>query len=979
MIGTMNELRRKLIEVSLPLEAINAASAREKSIRHGHPSTLHLWWARRPLAACRAVLFAQLVDDPSSWPEEFLTEEAQARERKRLHELITEMVRWKASGNRHVMGKVRYEIARSLARGRGEAPPARADTDAVLAYLARNAPPVCDPFCGGGSIPLEAQRLGLRACGSDLNPVAVLVSKATCEIPPKFAGRPPVNPDADPHVVWRGAQGLAEDVRYYGRWMRERAKERIGHLYPKAEVTAAMAEARLDLAPHAGRELTVIAWLWARTVASPDPMLRGVHVPLASSFVLSSKKGKEAIVVPVVENDGYRFTVKTRGIGPDELAKARTGAKVGRGANFACLLSGTPLTGDHIKAEGMAGRMGARLMAAVAEGKRGRVYLDPTEEMEAVAREAEPDWQPEQKLSDDPRNIWCTPYGFSTFADLFTPRQLAALTTFSGLVAEAREQIRRDLTGTTLGTPASRRHEGGTPADENAGGTPAYPGDDVPLAEGGTGAEAYADAVATYLGLGVGRAADYWNSIATWQNGGEFIGHGFTRQAIPMVWDFAESNPFSSASGNWDDTAMSWVVRVVQQLAPAGMPATVIQQHAAGETRLADGAIIATDPPYYDNIGYADLSDFFYVWQRRALRGVWPNLLRRVLAPKDEELVATPYRHGGKAEAERFFMDGMGRALRNMHVSGADDFPATVYYAFKQSEVAKEGLTSPGWATFLQGVVDAGYIIDGTWPVRTERTARSIGIGANALASSIVLVCRKRPADAPTITRREFVARLRAELPAALKHIRAGGVGPVDMAQAALGPGMGVFTACARVLEPDDTPMTVRAAIALINRTRDEISGEEATGYDPETRFCIDWFEAFGTAAGDSGDAITMAQAYDIGIDALVYAGAFVAQGGTARLLRRDELPADWNPAADRHLTHWECAQHLARVLEAPDGGSEAAARLLTAMGPDNGEAARLLAYRLYDVCERKGRAEEARVWNMLAQEWPEAGAPLLL
>ena len=959
--------RRKLIEVSLPLEAINAASAREKSIRHGHPSTLHLWWARRPLAACRAVLFASLVDDPSSWPEEFPTEEAQEQERKRLHQVIAEMVQWKASGDGHVMGKARYEIARSLARGRGEAPPARGDTGAVLAYLAEHAPPVCDPFCGGGSIPLEAQRLGLRARGSDLNPVAVLVSKATCEIPPKFVGRPPVNPDADPHVVWRGARGLAEDVRYYGAWMRDRARERIGHLYPKVPVTAAMAEARPDLKPYAGQELTVIAWLWARTVASPDPMLRGAHVPLASSFVLSSKKGKEAIVVPVVENGGYRFTVKAGGIGPDELAKARTGAKVGRGANFACLLSGTPLTGDHVKAEGMAGRMGARLIAVVAEGRRGRVYLDPTEEMEAVARGAEPPWRPDATISGSTQYLGVKPYGMTRFDQLFTDRQLVALATFSDLVSEAREQIERD----SLAAPASREQAHEARTNEEAGEQPALPEDDIPPAEGGTGAQAYVDAVATYLGLGVGRAADYWSSIATWANSGEFIRSSFARQAIPMVWDFAESNPFSSASGNWDDTAMSWVAKAVQELAPAGMPATVIQQHAAGDTPLVENAMVATDPPYYDNVPYADISDFFYVWQRRTLRSVCPDLFRRLLTPKDEELVAFSYRHDSKGAAEEFFMDGMSRALRNMHVSGADAFPATVYYAFKQSEVAKEGLTSPGWATFLQGVVDAGYIIDGTWPVRTERTARSISIGANALASSIVLVCRKRPADAPTITRREFVARLRAKLPAALKHIRAGGVGPVDMAQAALGPGMGVFTACARVLEPDDTPMTVRAAIALINRTRDEISGEEATGYDPETRFCIDWFEAFGTAAGDSGDAITMAQAYDIGIDALVDAGAVATQGGTARLLRRDELPADWNSAADRHLTHWECAQHLARVLEAPDGGSEAAARLLTAMGPDNGEAARLLAYRLYDVCERKGRAEEARVWNMLAQEWP--------
>ena len=981
--------RRKLIEVSLPLEAINAASAREKSIRHGHPSTLHLWWARRPLAACRAVLFAQLVDDPSSWPEEFPTEEAQARERKRLRKVIARMVQWKASGNRHVMGEARYEIARSLARGRGEAPPARGDTGAVLAYLAEHAPPVCDPFCGGGSIPLEAQRLGLRARGSDLNPVAVLVSKATCEIPPKFVGRPPVNPDADPHVVWRGARGLAEDVRYYGAWMRDRARERIGHLYPKAAVTAAMASARPDLAPYAGQELTVIAWLWARTVASPDPMLRGAHVPLASSFVLSSKKGKETIVVPVVENGGYRFAVKAGGIGPDELAKARTGAKVGRGANFACLLSGTPLTGDHIKAEGMAGRMGARLMAAVAEGKRGRVYLDPTEEMEAVAREAEPDWRPEGSVPQRLTGGTCYAYGFTEWGDLFTPRQLTALTTFSDLVAEAREQIRCDLTGTSLGTPASRRHEGGTPANENAGGTPAYPGDDVPLAEGGTGAEAYADAVATYLGLSLSKIANIGSSIVSWMSDRGALRETFARQAIPMIWDYAEPNPFSDAGGGFG-TVLEKVAMVVGASPTSETKCSVIQQDAAGDICLPDAPVITTDPPYYDNIGYADLSDFFYVWLRRALGEIWPDLFRRVLVPKDEELVATPYRHGGREEAERFFMDGMGRALRNMHRAGADDFPVTIYYAFKQSEVAKEGLTSPGWATFLQGTADAGYVIDGTWPIRTESAGRILAKDTNALASSIVLVCRKRPADAPTITRREFVARLRAELPAALEHIRAGGVGPVDMAQAALGPGMGVFTACARVLEPDDTPMTVRAAIALINRTRDEISGEEATGYDPETRFCIDWFEAFGTAAGDSGDAITMAQAYDIGIDTLMNAGAVATQSGTARLLRRDELPADWNPAADRHLTHWECAQHLARVLEAPDGGSEAAARLLTAMGPDNGEAARLLAYRLYDVCERKGRAEEARVWNMLAQEWPtveaaarraseEADAPSLL
>ena len=951
MIGNMTGFRKKLIEVSLPLEAINAASAREKSIRHGHPSTLHLWWARRPLAACRAVLFAQLVDDPSSWPEEFPTEEAQARERARLHGIIEQMVPWEASGDEHVMGKARHEIARSLARGRGETPPTRGDAGAVIAYLAEHAPPVCDPFCGGGSIPLEAQRLGLSARGSDLNPVAVLVSKATCEIPPKFTDRPPVNPDVDPYVTWRGAQGLAEDVRYYGRWMRDRARERIGHLYPKAAVTAAMAEARADLKPYAGRELTIIAWLWARTVASPDPMMRGAHVPLASSFLLSSKKGREAIIVPVVNrgSGNYRFTVKAGDIAPDELTKARAGTKAARGANFTCLLSGAPIPGDHIKTEGMAGRMGVRIMAMVAEGKRKRVYLDPTEEMEAIARTAEPVWRPENTISGSTQYLGIKPYGIDTFDQLFTDRQLVALAAFSDLVAEAREQVLSDARAAGMDEDAPR------------------------LAAGGTGAQAYADAVAMYLGLCVSRQANRCSNLSFWNTARETVEQVFARQVLPMVWDFCEANPFSDSSGNFVGQ-VGYLANVVEASPVSSVSSAIIQQNAADDTPLVKDAAIATDPPYYDNVPYSDISDFFYVWQRRTLRSIYPDLFRRLLTPKDEELVAFSYRHESKGAAEKFFMSGMIRALRNVYESGADDFPVTIYYAFKQSEVAKEGLTSPGWATFLQGVFDAGYVIDGTWPVRTELPG-ALKKRLNVLASSIVLVCRKRPADAPALTRHEFMARLRAVLPDALRHIRAGGVGPVDMAQAALGPGMGVFTASARVLEPNDASMTVRAALALINEVRDEISGEEATGYDAETRFCIDWFEAFGMAEGEAGDAITMAQAYDIGIEALEAAGAFAARGGTARLLGRDELPADWDPATDRYLTHWECAQHLTRTLEAPDGGIEATARLLTAMGPENGDAARLLAYRLYDICERKSRTDEARIWNTLAQEWPAVEA----
>ena len=952
--------RRKLIEVSMPLEAINKASAREKSIRHGHPSTLHLWWARRPLAACRAVLFAQLVDDPSSWPEEFPTEAEQARERARLHRIIAEMVTWEATSDERILNKARYEIARSLARGLGEAPPPRDEPEAVLAWLAEHAPPVCDPFCGGGSIPLEAQRLGLRAYGSDLNPVAVLVSKATCEIPPKFAGLPPVNPKHDPYVAWKAAQGLAEDILYYGKWMRDEAESRIGHLYPKVAITEAMAAARPDLKPYAGKELTVIAWLWARTVASPDPMMRGAHVPLVRSFVLSSKTGYRAWVEPQTNrmSGTYRFVIRT---GSGEAPDGTVGRKGGR-----CLVTGAPMPFTHIRAEGKAGRMSERLMAVVAEGTRGRVYLDPTDEIEAVSYSITPSYRPENELPHNPRDFKTPNYGMTTFADLFTDRQLTALTTLSDLVAGAREKVLADALAAGMNAEAPR------------------------LADGGAGAQAYADAVTTYLGLAVDKAADYWSTICSWHSSRDLVRNTFSRQALPMVWDYAEVNSFSDSTGNWV-SLVDWIQKVVRSSPTRSAQGSVIQQDAAGDSQLVPNVVFATDPPYYDNIGYADLSDFFYVWQRRTLRDVWPDLFRRVLVPKGEELVATPYRHGGRDAAETFFMDGMGKALRNMHASGRDDFPVTIYYAFKQAEVAKEGLTSPGWATFLQGVVDAGYLIDGTWPVRTELSNRTIGHNANALASSIVLVCRKRTVDAPVITRRELVARLRQVLPGALSDIRAGGVGPVDMAQAALGPGMGIFTAASRVLEPDDTPMTVRTAIALINQTRDEISGEEATGYDAETRFCVDWFEAFDMNGGDAGGAITMAQAYDIGIDDLAAAGIFHARGGVARLLRRDELPADWDPATDSRLTDWECAQHLARVLESATGGIEAAARLYSRMGPERSNNARLLAYRLYDICERKGRAAEAQVWNMLAQEWPtieavaadielqEAAEPLLL
>lgn len=653
--------RKKLIEVALPLAAINEASAKEKSIRHGHPSTLHLWWARRPLAACRAVLFAQFVDDPSSVPGEFPDEAAQDAERKRLFGIIERLVAWKNSNDELVLADARREIARSVARSRSEAPP---DDHDIKVYLAENAPPVVDPFCGGGSIPLEAQRLGLRAYGSDLNPVAVLISKALVEIPPCFAGRTPVNPDSRASIggSWatHGASGLAVDVRFYGQWMRDEAEKRIGHLYPKVEVTPGLIRGRSDMKAYKGHKLTVIAWLWARTVASPNPVANGAHVPLVSSFVLSSRKGKEVIVVPVVEHGGYRFTVKSAGISPDELAKARNGTKTGRGANFTCLVSGAPLASAYIKSEGMARRIDAKLMAVVAEGKRGRVYLSPNPEMELAAYQAEPTWRPEQDLPKNPR--WFSPpdYGMPQYADLFTDRQLVALTTFSDLVAESRRRVLADALAAL----------------------PARPENGTRLAKARTGASAYADALATYLAFGVDRLADRLSSACGWDSGYVKIRNTFGRQALPMVWDYAEGNPFSDSTGSWT-SCVDWVSKVIAMSPHGGLRTTVVQNDAAS-TDLPSGVAVATDPPYYDNIGYADLSDFFYVWLRRAISPVHSDLFKTLLTPKADELVATPYRFGGnRAEARRFFETGLGQAISKMRVAQAAECPMTLFYAYK--------------------------------------------------------------------------------------------------------------------------------------------------------------------------------------------------------------------------------------------------------------------------------------------------------
>ncbi len=920
-------MRKKLIEVALPLEAINKASAREKSIRHGHPSTLHLWWARRPLAAARAVIFAQMVDDPGN-----------DEERQKLFDLIEELVQWENTTNEEVLQRARDEIWKSWRRTCEEN---RDHPRAAELFNPDKLPAFHDPFAGGGSLPLEAQRLGLESYASDLNPVAVLINKAMIEIPPKFAGRPPVNPEARKDKAlfdrqWRGAQGLAEDVRYYGKWMRDEAERRIGHLYPQIEITAEMAKDRPDLKPYVGQQLTVIAWLWARTVKSPNPAFKHVDVPLASTFMLSTKPGKEAYVEPVIEGDGYHFTVKVGK--PKDAKSAKDGTKLGGSASFRCLMSGSAIEAKYIRLEAQAGRMGTRLMAVIAEGERGRVYLSPKSEMEDLARSASPAWKPELKVPTPCHDVDRLPmYGMPTWGDAFTSRQLVALVTFADLVQEMRERVKADALATTI------------------------QGNDHSFGSIGS---AYADAVATYLGLGVGRSANYWSSFTPWA--GDFIVQTFGRQAIRMVWDYAEGNPLSSSTGNWVG-AMEWIEKVIGNALPALSNGMAVQSDAQTQSVSID-KIVSTDPPYYDNIGYAELSDFFYVWLRRSLKPIFPEIFTTLAVPKAEELVATPHRHGGKKQAEAFFLAGMTRAMHQLAGQAHPSFPITIYYAFKQAETESTGTVSTGWETFLDAVIKAGFAISGTWPMRTERD-QGLKSGTNVLASSIVLVCRPRPVNAPTATRRDFINQLKAELPIALAHLQRGNIAPVDLAQAAIGPGMAVFTRYAKVQDAAGNAMAVREALTLINQTLDEALAEQEGDFDADTRWALAWFEQNGFAEGEYGVAEVLSKAKATSVEGMRQAGILTSKGGKVRLFRPDELPADWDPENDPRQNVWEITHHLIRALES--GGESGAARLVRKLG-GKAEVARELAYRLYTVCERKKRAAEALSYNALVQSWPE-------
>ncbi len=951
---------KKLIEVALPLDDINVAAAREKSIRHGHPSTLHLWWARRPLAAARAVIFAQMVNDPGY--ERHLgrgmnKKDAQI-ERERLFGILRKLVIWENTNNEAVLEEARAEIWKSW---RETCALNKSHPEAATLFNPEKLPAFHDPFAGGGALPLEAQRLGLESYASDLNPVAVLINKAMIEIPPKFAGRAPIGQlppatgkkDATRNAFedWSGAKGLAEDVRRYGYWIREEAFKRIGHLYPQVDLDTGLpvrpelvegrgstGSPRTVNATQTANTATVIAWIWARTVKSPNPAFSHVDVPLASTFILSSKVGKESYVEPIIEGDSYRFEVRNGK--PPESAKNGTKA-VGRGANFLCLLSDTPITGDYIKAEGQAGRLGATLIAVVAEGTRSRVYLAPTSEMAAVALEMKPEWKPSGEVPARLTGGTCVPYGMKEWGDLFTRRQLIALTTFSDLVQEAREKIKADALATGMTD------------------------DGLCLDAGGMGATAYADAVAVYLGLAVSRSTNTVNALAVWSQSREQSVNLFSRQAIPMAWDFPEVNPFAGAAGDYGLTTASMSKTIA---GASSSPASITQADAQTQS-ISTGKVISTDPPYYDNIAYADLSDFFYVWLRRALRPVYPSLFATMAVPKAEELVATTYRHGSKQKAEEFFLDGMTEAMHRLAEQAHPVFPTTIYYAFKQSETTDVGTGNTGWETFLEAVLKAGFAITGTWPMRTERDF-GVKTGKNVLASSIILVCRPRETNAATISRREFIKELKQELTEAIDVMIGGAEGispvaPVDLAQAVIGPGMAIFSKYAAVLEADGSAMTVHDALLLINRAIIE-GGDD---FDSDTQFALSWFDEQGWSEGEFGKADVLARAKGTSVAGVTEAGVIESGAGKVRLLKWAQYPSDWSPENDHRKPIWEALHHLIRVFN--QQGETAAGSLLARMH-ERSEAMRQLAYRLYSLCERKSWAEDARAYNELIIAWPE-------
>lgn len=948
--------RKKLIEVSLPLELISRQSEKETKIHVGKISNLHAWWSRKPLTSVRAILFASLVDDPSEYLSNNSSIDAIHIERERLFGIIEDLAKWENTNNEEVLDKAKLEIARSVARHLNAEPPV--GKEAVREFLATRAPAILDPFAGGGSIPLEAQRLGLRSYASDLNPVAVLINKALIEIPSRLTNMTPVHPPENGSAdlenskkrkknrlqpslwtsEWKGSQGLEEDVRYYGKWMRDEAFRRIGNLYPKAKITKALLDRRPELKAqnlHEGNEIDIISWIWARTVECPNPICK-FHTPLVNKFWVSTHKNNIAWVNPVAKDGKFEYVVEVNGGEPPAGTVNQRGAR--------CHKCFTSITFDYIREKGRQGEIYFDLMCVVAEGKNKRLYL-PADCCALPELHFSQDFidadLPERALGFRVQN-----YGITNYKNFFTNRQLKVLSEFSQLIPVVYESILRDANGN----------------------------------------REYAIGVITYLAIALNRLAQTNNTMIRWlvrQSGTSKGTPIFDRPIVPMVWEFSEGNVFSSSVGSWE-SAISNVMSSFSVFPQNSAPSFAKQSDATISTIVSD-AVVSTDPPYFDNIGYGHLSDFFYVWLRKNLATYYPELFSTLLAPKQNEIVKND-----DADEEQF-VQRLTNAFTVIRNNSSSYAPTSIYYAFKQTESITDsedeneesnlGFVSSGWETMLESLLSSGFTITGTWPIRTESASRLRAVGSNALASSIVLVCRPRPGSATSCSRREFLSALKKELAPALRELQQGSIAPVDLAQAAIGPGMAVFSRYSAVLEADGSTMSVRTALALINQALDEYLAEQEGEYDSDTRWALAWFEQFGHNEAPFGVAETLSKAKNTSVNGLVEAGILEARAGKVRLLKRDELSPSpsgrgargeggdvWDPTQDKRPTAWEAVQHLIHALE--NQGEASAAELLTKLG-GIADPARDLAYRLYTVCERKGWAQDALGYNMLVVAWP--------
>jgi putative DNA methylase len=900
-------VKKKLIEVAIPLNEINEAASREKSIRHGHPSTLHLWWARRPLAAARAVIFAQLVDDPFSSPDKFPTIEDQVAERERLFELIKNLIKWENSNDPETLSAAITEIQKSCG-------------EVALEFL--------DPFAGGGAIPLEAQRLGLKVTASDLNPVAVMINKAMVEIPPKFAGLPPVNPESQKLGLkggqWTRAHGLAEDVAFYAEELKKLAFAKVGHLYPTVQIPAQEGSS-LDS--------PVLAWLWARTVKCPNPACEK-EIPLTKSFVLTNKKDHKVFVQPVLKNGQIVYEIK-EGQPTIEGTVNRNGAK--------CVVCQSPINFSHIREEGINGRLGSTLMAIVAKGSNGRVYLPPDNDNVKASEVKRDALDFDQTISPGSRTLI---YGMTNYSDLFTNRQLTFLIILINILPELASTIEKDALNAGLAQ------------------------DGLDLDDGGFSAKSYSQAITVYLSFLIDKMVDYHSSLCSWNSSREIIRNTFCRQRLSMAWDYAESNPFSESAGSFQSMA-DWIVKAIKEF-PVTSPAVAKIADARGDC-LTSNIIISTDPPYYDNISYANLSDYFYIWLRQSLKPIYKSVFRTIMIPKTDELIAEPSRFDGdKKKAKAFFEHGLKEVFANFYQSCADDLPLTIYYAFKQkdnqggAEEIKQA--SSGWETMLAALIDSGFTITGTWPLKTELGNRSVAISSNALASSIVLVCRKRPKNAGPCSFRDFLNYLKTELGESLTELRRANIAPVDLAQAAIGPGMAIYSRYSKIMEPDGSPIPIRKALELINEALDRHLAELEGDLDPESSLCVALFSQFGFEKFKYGEADVLARAKNTTIDRLKDKKVVLAEKGVVKLLDFEELTNETKPD---ETNVWLLTQQMTAALR-KDGFEGCANLALKVGGIGNLERARTLAYLLFGVCESKKWAKEAFDYNVLIQAWPE-------